>query len=83
MNPFNSEQIPDLGGKLHPDGLWYGRDHAVPAHDERDYEFAKKYNIDIKVVIYPRREGDAPMASQTSQSCPSLRPIAADELRRL
>ena len=33
---------------------------SVPAHDERDYEFAKKYGIDIKVVIYPRREGDAP-----------------------
>ena len=33
---------------------------SVPAHDERDYEFAKKYGLDIRVVIYPRREGDAP-----------------------
>ena len=32
---------------------------SVPAHDERDYEFAKKYDLDIKVVILPRREGDA------------------------
>ena len=24
---------------------------AVPAHDERDYDFAKKYNIEIKQVI--------------------------------
>ena len=24
----------------------------VPAHDERDYEFAKKYNIEIKEVIW-------------------------------
>ena len=31
---------------------------SVPAHDERDYEFAKKYWLDIKVVIMPRREGD-------------------------
>ena len=33
---------------------------SVPAHDERDYEFAKKYDLDIRVVILPRREGDAP-----------------------
>lgn len=26
---------------------------AVPAHDERDFEFAKKYNLDIKAVISP------------------------------
>jgi len=26
---------------------------SVPAHDERDYEFAKKYNLDIRVVILP------------------------------
>jgi len=24
---------------------------AVPGHDERDYEFAKKFNLDVKVVI--------------------------------
>jgi len=26
---------------------------AVPAHDERDFAFAKKYNLPIKVVIAP------------------------------
>ena len=26
---------------------------AVPAHDQRDFEFAKKYEIPIKVVIDP------------------------------
>jgi len=26
---------------------------AVPAHDERDFEFARKYNIDIVEVISP------------------------------
>ncbi|GIW62835.1 MAG: leucine--tRNA ligase [Patescibacteria group bacterium] len=35
---------------------WYGRGAImlVPAHDERDYQFAKKYNIPIKKVIKPR-----------------------------
>ncbi len=27
---------------------------AVPAHDERDYDFAKKYNIEIKYIIKPK-----------------------------
>jgi leucyl-tRNA synthetase len=25
---------------------------AVPAHDERDFEFAKKYGLEIKDVVY-------------------------------
>ena len=28
---------------------------SVPAHDERDYEFAKKYKLDIRLVILPIR----------------------------
>ncbi|WP_082729379.1 leucine--tRNA ligase [Leptotrichia sp. oral taxon 847] len=26
---------------------------AVPAHDERDFQFAKKYNLDLKIVVNP------------------------------
>ena len=29
---------------------------AVPAHDERDFAFAKKYNLPIRVVINPKKE---------------------------
>ncbi len=32
---------------------------AVPAHDDRDYEFATKYNLPIKAVIFPS-EGELP-----------------------
>jgi leucyl-tRNA synthetase len=29
---------------------------AVPAHDERDFEFAKKYDLEIKPVIFPKNQ---------------------------
>jgi leucyl-tRNA synthetase len=36
--------------------LWYGTGAVmgVPAHDQRDFEFAQKYGLDIPVVIAPR-----------------------------
>lgn len=36
---------------------------AVPAHDQRDYEFASKYGIDIKAVIYPA-DGELDISSK-------------------
>ena len=35
---------------------------AVPAHDERDYDFAKKYNLEVNAVINPK-EGEHDFAS--------------------
>ena len=60
LNPFNGEQIPIWVANYILMDYGTGAIMSVPAHDERDYEFARKYDIDIKVVIYPRREGDAP-----------------------
>src|SRR5260370_12465795 len=37
---------------------------SVPAHDERDFEFAQKYEIEIRVVILRRRTGDPPEEAQ-------------------
>jgi leucyl-tRNA synthetase len=41
---------------------------AVPAHDQRDFEFARKYGLPIRVVIQPDGEGAAPLdaASMTA-----------------
>jgi leucyl-tRNA synthetase len=33
---------------------------SVPAHDERDYEFAQKYGLEARIVILPRRIGQPP-----------------------
>jgi len=51
INPYNGEQVPlwiadyVLGNY----GTWAVM--AVPAHDERDFEFAKKYDLEIKKVV--------------------------------
>lgn len=39
-------------------GYGTGAVMAVPAHDDRDYEFAKKYGLDIKFVIKPQSDND-------------------------
>ena len=53
INPFNGEEIPVYVGDyvLANYGTWVVM--AVPAHDERDFEFAKKYDIPIVHVIGP------------------------------
>ncbi len=60
LNPFNGEKVPVWVANYVLLDYGTGAIMSVPAHDERDYEFAKKYDLDIRVVILPRREGDAP-----------------------
>ena len=38
--------------KLHSDGLWTGRDFACPAHDQRDLDFARKYDLPVTDTFY-------------------------------
>lgn len=51
INPMNSERIPIWIANYVLMDYGTGAIMAVPAHDERDFEFAKKYNIPIRVVI--------------------------------
>jgi leucyl-tRNA synthetase len=59
INPFNGEQVPIWVANYVLLDYGTGAIMSVPAHDERDYEFAKKYDLDIRIVIMPRREADA------------------------
>lgn len=50
-NPINNEKIPVYAGNFVLADYGCGMVMAVPAHDERDFQFAKKYKIKIKEVI--------------------------------
>jgi leucyl-tRNA synthetase/predicted alpha/beta hydrolase family esterase len=54
INPVNNEEIPIFVADYVLGGYGTGAIMAVPAHDERDYEFAKKYNLEIKEVVIKR-----------------------------
>jgi leucyl-tRNA synthetase len=53
INPFSGEKIPVWVGNFVLMGYGTGAIMAVPAHDERDFEFCKKYGINIRPVIRP------------------------------
>ena len=51
INPVNGKEIPIYTADYVMMGYGTGAIMAVPAHDERDYDFAKKFGIDIIEVI--------------------------------
>jgi leucyl-tRNA synthetase len=50
-NPFNKEKVPIFVSEYVLADYATGSIMAVPAHDKRDFEFAKKFNLPIKKVI--------------------------------
>ncbi|MBI2618421.1 class I tRNA ligase family protein, partial [Candidatus Kaiserbacteria bacterium] len=53
VNPANKEEIPIFVADYVLSGYGTGAIMAVPAHDARDFEFAKKFNLSVKQVIAP------------------------------
>lgn len=53
LNPANGEKIPIWIGDYVVAEYGGGAVMMVPAHDQRDFEFAKKYNLPVKMVICP------------------------------
>jgi len=51
VNPVNQEKIPIWEAEYVLKGVGTGAVMGVPAHDERDLEFAKKHNLPIREVI--------------------------------
>ena len=56
INPATGEKIPIYAGNFVIADYGSGMVMAVPAHDQRDFEFAKKYGIEIKLVVQPKEK---------------------------
>ena len=54
INPFNDQKISIWVANYILADYGTGAIMSVPAHDERDYEFAKKYGLEIRLVILPK-----------------------------
>ncbi len=53
INPFSGEKVPIWVANYILMDYGTGAIMSVPAHDERDYEFATKYKLEIRLVILP------------------------------
>ena len=58
INPFSGERIPVWVANYILLDYGTGAIMSVPAHDERDFDFAKKYGIEQRIVILPRNHGE-------------------------
>ncbi|HDO29929.1 MAG TPA: leucine--tRNA ligase, partial [Desulfobacteraceae bacterium] len=53
LNPFNGERVPIFVADFVLMEYGTGAVMAVPAHDRRDFDFARKYDLPIRVVVQP------------------------------
>ena len=60
INPLNSNQkVPVYFANFVLMDYGFGAVFGCPAHDQRDFDFAKKYNLEIKTVVRPENENQS------------------------
>ncbi len=77
VNPFNGEKVPIWVGNFVLMEYGTGAIMAVPGHDERDFEFCKKYGLAIRVVVEgnERVQSSKLKVEKLMQDPPSARPL--------
>jgi leucyl-tRNA synthetase len=72
INPYNGEKVPIWVANYILMDYGTGAIMSVPAHDERDYEFAKKYGIAVRQVIVPAEPDKSvrPTQAESGQELP-------------
>ncbi len=63
LNPFTKQEVPIWVANFVLAEYGTGAIMAVPAHDQRDFEFARKYNLPITIVVVPADSSPSSAAS--------------------
>ena len=66
LNPFNGEKLPIWVGNFVLMEYGTGAIMAVPAHDQRDLEFCRKYKLPVRVVVQPLEGEPLDVAKMTA-----------------
>ncbi len=68
LNPFTGQEVPIWVANFVLAEYGTGAIMAVPAHDQRDFEFARKYGLPVRIVV--RAEDDARSADELTEAAP-------------
>ena len=72
VNPFTGDRLPVYAANFVLMGYGTGAVMAVPAHDQRDFEFARKYSLPVRVVVQPEGAVLAPAAMTEAHEGPGV-----------
>ena len=73
LNPLNPEQkVPVYFANFVLMDYGFGAVFGCPAHDQRDFDFAKKYNLEIKTVVRPVDQEDSFQVNKEAYPGPGL-----------
>ena len=73
LNPFDpSQKVPVYFANFVLMDYGFGAVFGCPAHDQRDYDFAKKYDLEIKTVVRPKDQDDTYKVSNEAYPGPGV-----------
>ena len=73
INPLNtSQKVPVYFANFVLMDYGFGAVFGCPAHDQRDYDFAKKYNLEIKTVVRPEDQDETYKVTSEAYSGPGV-----------
>ena len=72
LNPFTGQRIPIYAANFVLMEYGTGAVMAVPAHDQRDFEFSRKYGLPIQIVVQPAGEPLDPSTMNAASEGPGV-----------
>ena len=73
LNPLNpKKKVPVYFANFVLMDYGFGAVFGCPAHDQRDYDFAKKYNLEIKTVVMPKDQDETFNVTKEAYAGPGI-----------